>query len=229
MPQTARGAVLSDGRRRGSHRPAASRPSGAATLVRIAALWLILTGWATPGVATSRATGVQPSGPIEAHMVLSPRRPVLAHVRFCLLYVGQCDQRPDRRAPNMSVQQQMDEITRINRRVNRAIRPQPDTGFDSWDIDVTAGDCEDYALQKRKELIDLGWPTDHVRLVLGRTARGEPHAVLLVRVGGTDHVLDNLHDRVLPWDRTGHVFMMLQDRHDPRAWHTVSPRRGGMS
>jgi predicted transglutaminase-like cysteine proteinase len=191
----------------------------------------VLGGWATASGATPLPPTPQPAAPggiIEAGMTLSPRRPLLAHVRFCLLYEGQCDPRPDRRPAAMTAQDKLDEAGRINRAVNRAIRPQSDGRFDSWDIGVAAGDCEDYALQKRKELIALGWPTDRLRIAVGRTARGEPHAVLLVRIGGVDYVLDNLHDRVLPWDRTGHVFLMLQDRHDPRAWHTLAPRRGGV-
>ena len=230
MAQAGKRAALSNGQKQGSDRVANRGGDGAGSLIRIAALGMMLGIWTTAGAATSRSAGLQAPGLIETQVILSPRRPVLAHVRFCLLYEGQCDRRPDRRSRTMTLQQQMDEISRINRRVNRAIRPQPDRpGFDSWDINVTAGDCEDYALQKRNDLIQLGWPTDRVRLALGRTARGEPHAVLLVRVGDTDYVLDSLHDRVLRWDQTGHVFLMLQDRHDPRSWHTITPRRGGMS
>ena len=51
------------------------------------------------------------------------------------------------------------------------------------------------------------------------------HAVLLVRVGGTDYTLDNLSDHVRPWDQTPYTYLMLQGREDPRAWHDLAPRR----
>lgn len=204
----------------------ALRTRARASLIRAALLGLALGGWATAGDATP-LPGSPQGGIIEQEVTLSPRRPLLAHVRFCLLYDGQCDPRPDRRDPAMGVRDKFDQAMGVNRAVNRAIRPQADAGFDSWDIGVTAGDCEDYALEKRRSLKDLGWPTEHLRMAVVRTARGEPHAVLLVRIGDVDYVLDNLHDRVLPWHDTRHIFLMLQDRDDPRAWHDVAPRRGG--
>lgn len=164
---------------------------------------------------------------IDQTVTLTPRRPLLAHVRFCLLYEGQCDVYPDRRARSMTVQEQFNEAMRVNFAVNRSIRPRPDEGFDSWDINVTHGDCEDYALQKRADLIALGWPTDRLRIAIVTTPQGVGHAVLLVRIGGVDYALDNLTPSVRPWDETGYQFLMVQDRHDPRAWHDVGAARRG--
>ena len=53
------------------------------------------------------------------------------------------------------------ELHRVNRQVNRMIRPVNDTGkagwADTWTVSPRAGDCEDYALTKRDQLIRLGW------------------------------------------------------------------------
>ncbi|TVR49838.1 MAG: hypothetical protein EA386_01270 [Rhodobacteraceae bacterium] len=198
----------------------------AALKVALAAIVLGISGMTGSGGGVQAAT--EPSV-IERAVSLTPRRPLLAHIRFCLVYEGQCDIRSDRRDPSMSVQDHRNEAMRVNFRVNRAIRPKPDEGFDSWDINVTEGDCEDYALQKRADLIALGWPTDHLRIAIVRTAQKEPHAVLLVRIGGVDYVLDNLTPDVLRWDRTGHHYLMLQDRDDPRAWHDIAPHGAGTS
>jgi predicted transglutaminase-like cysteine proteinase len=150
----------------------------------------------------------------------------MAHIRFCMTYEGQCDAAPDRRESSHSRQDHWAEAMKVNFAVNRAIRSEPDAGFDTWDIHVPKGDCEDYALQKRAELIARGWPTDHLRLAIVRTKWGEPHAVLLVRIGTVDYALDNLTPSVKPWDETGHDYLILQDRHDPKLWHDVSPRGG---
>lgn len=159
---------------------------------------------------------------IEASVTLTPRRPLIAHVRFCLFYADQCVVRSDRRDPAHSAADHFAEALRVNWSVNRAITPVADEGFDSWDINVTEGDCEDYALQKRKELIDLGWPSSALRIAIARTNNGLYHAVLLAEIGGVDHALDNLTSRVLPWSETPYTYIMVQDRADPRAWHSVA-------
>ncbi len=163
-------------------------------------------------------------GALEHAVALTPRRPLLAHVRFCLIYPDQCETRPDRRDPSMTATEQLRQIRAVNFSVNRAIIPTPDEGFDSWDIDVTHGDCEDYALQKRKELIDLGWPTKLLRIAITRTPEGILHAVLLVRIDGTDYALDNMTSRVLPWDQTPYDYLMAQGTEDVRSWYTVTSR-----
>ncbi len=161
---------------------------------------------------------------------LVPRRPLLAHVRFCLIYPDQCEERTDRRDPALQSVDHLRQIRRVNIAVNRAIHPRPDGEFDSWDINVTHGDCEDYALQKRKELIDLGWPTELLRIAIVRIQNGTLHAVLLVNIDGTDYALDNLRSQVLPWYQTPYDYLMTQGTQDIRSWFTVTPRqRGGTS
>lgn len=206
--------------RTGCRAGAAWSRGGVAGLV-LAGLLLGWIGGATPARAVTEART------LERAFSLAPRRPLLAHIRFCHLYEGQCDIHPDRRDPNLTAQDHLAHAQRVNLAVNRAITPKEDVGFDSWDIHVTEGDCEDYALQKRADLIALGWPTDHLRIAVARTSHGAPHAVLVARIGATDYVLDNLTGKVLPWDRTGHRFLKLQDRDDPRAWHDLVPHQRG--
>jgi predicted transglutaminase-like cysteine proteinase len=56
-----------------------------------------------------------------------------------------------------------------------------------------SGDCEDYAITKYYTLKALGWPESALRLVIVRDAvRGIAHAVLAVKHGGVDYILDNL-------------------------------------
>ncbi len=181
--------------------------------------------------APATAAPPKPAGAhaIEAALTLSPRRPLLAHVRFCLVYEGQCDTRPDRRDPARTAADHLDELRALTAAVNAAITPTPDAGFDSWDINVRTGDCEDFALQKRADLLARGWPSADLRLAITRLPSGVAHAVLLVRVGGTDHVLDNLTDRVLRWDQTGYDYLMVQGRADPRSWYDLAPARAARS
>lgn len=150
-----------------------------------------------------------------------PRNPLAAHIRFCLIYADQCLVHDDKRDPLRDTQQNFNEALKVNWSVNRAITPKADEEFDSWDVDVEEGDCEDYALQKRKNLIEMGWPSSALRLAITRTPHGTIHAVLLVTISETDFVLDNLTSRILTWNETSYEFLMIQDKDDPTAWHDV--------
>ena len=83
----------------------------------------------------------------------------------------------------------------INLRVNASIRPQNEPG-DLWQVNVAVGDCEDFALTKRAQLIEAGFSPGALRIAVGQTRKGEGHAVLVVRTDKGDFVLDNRFDTV---------------------------------
>ncbi|MDR3438197.1 transglutaminase-like cysteine peptidase, partial [Telmatospirillum sp.] len=90
-------------------------------------------------------------------------------------------------------------------------------GFD-WSIDTTYGNCNDYAVQKRKALLDKGYPASALSLSAVLTSWGEGHLVLTVRTDRGDYVLDNLRPTILSWDRTGYEFNRVQSLADPQTW-----------
>ena len=110
-------------------------------------------------------------------------------------------------------------LDRVNREVNGAMRPQPETGStDVWKIGGSSGDCEDYALTKRAALLRKGFPTSALLMTTVVTGRGESHAVLMVRTDRGDFVLDNLTQVVKPWNNTGYRFTLMQSPDNPRIW-----------
>lgn len=109
----------------------------------------------------------------------------------------------------------------INHKVNATIRPQADIG-DVWTLAPRVGDCEDYAITKRHELIKAGWPSAAVRLAIVHPSNGEGHMVLVVSAqDGGDYVLDNLTDYVMPWRNVELDWVSIQSKSDPRVWHMV--------
>jgi predicted transglutaminase-like cysteine proteinase len=153
--------------------------------------------------------------------------PPLAHARFCLRHPGQCV--PIRAAKTRPTfpKKQFDELQRINLLVNHSIEPQADgldRGIaDRWSLGGARGDCEDYALLKRKKLLDLGWSSSDLRIATALTPAGVGHAVLVVRHEGHDLVLDNKTGAIQPWDRTGYYYLKIQSRSNPQFWQAVSP------
>lgn len=119
----------------------------------------------------------------------------------------------------------------VNTRANRAIRPVSDMQqyrtAERWSLPTRrGGDCEDYALYKKRELIRLGIPPEQLLIAAVLDRQRRVHAVLVVRTGAQDLVMDNLTNRILPWNRTGYTFLRLQDPNQPSRW--VAVYAGGM-
>jgi predicted transglutaminase-like cysteine proteinase len=159
---------------------------------------------------------------------LVERRPALAP----LSQVVFCKQYPDDCAPTSAGAERvrldddrLAELDRVNRAVNRAIRPVPESGrglaADRWVIAPKKGDCDDFAVTKRHRLIAAGWDASVLRIAVARTVEGEGHAVLVVRTHRGDMVLDNRTDRILGWKATGLRFVKMQSGLHPRLWSEI--------
>ena len=118
-------------------------------------------------------------------------------------------------------------IDRINRQVNAAITPITNldhwgTILDHWDYPVDGkGDCKIYALVKRKQLIDRGFPRQALLMTIVRDLDGEGHAILTVKTDRGDFILDNLTDAIRPWTATGYRFLKRQSQEDPNVWVSI--------
>jgi predicted transglutaminase-like cysteine proteinase len=105
----------------------------------------------------------------------------------------------------------------VNARVNRKIIPRSDGAADVWSVEPTAGDCEDYALTKRHELIALGIPPSALRLAYVKVSSGEGHAILVVETSAGALVLDNLNGTVRPLKQSGYRMLSMSGA-NPRQW-----------
>lgn len=103
---------------------------------------------------------------------------------------------------------QMKLLNKVNQQVNRDVRKANDSDLygqeEYWALPRLVdgklyGDCEDFALEKRRQLIAAGVPESSLSLAVAITARGEGHAVLMVSLKSGDWVLDNLTPWATPW------------------------------
>ena len=143
-----------------------------------------------------------------------------AMARFCADYPRECRQTPGSPVATLSPARWL-EMQAVNRAVNAVIKPGSDGSDDVWSLGVRSGDCDDYAVQKRHDLIARGWPAGAVSLAVARIPTGEHHLVVVVRTDRGDFVLDSLTDRVLAWDQTGYRWAMRSSAGDPTVWHAV--------
>ncbi len=142
----------------------------------------------------------------------------LAYVEFCMRNKVQCETSQSKEVKLTSAS--LKTLKRVNFKINRAIRPRNDAG-DTWKANVSAGDCEDYALTKRSKLVKMGFPASALRMAVATTPYGEGHAVLVVSTNRGDFVLDNRNNEVRPFHRTDLTWEKIQGKRNPLLWHEI--------
>ncbi len=118
------------------------------------------------------------------------------------------------------------KVSQINSWVNKNVAPVSDVehwgAIDRWDYPTDGkGDCEDYALLKRRMLIGEGFPREALLLTVVKERNGDGHSVLTLRTSRGDFVLDNLTDQVKPWTRTSYRFVKRQSQTNQNIWVSV--------
>ena len=124
-------------------------------------------------------------------------------------------------------------LTSINTQVNNGLIPKSDAETyhvsDYWNAPglsgQPAGDCEDYALEKRSLLVAFGLVPTSLTIALVRTSAGDSHAVLLVASSEGDFVLDNLSTDIKTWDTTSYTWISRQTPSDDLAWVSLAGTR----
>ncbi|MCB1505977.1 MAG: transglutaminase-like cysteine peptidase [Hyphomicrobiaceae bacterium] len=186
---------------------------------------LALLGLVSTGQAKADPIVKLPPGGIysSAFMrVFGLSQPPYGFVRFCETNAVECSQDGREEARLDALPERLSELDAINRTVNRAIKPLTDMEVygvtEYWTLPTSAGDCEDYALLKRKMLMQRGWPASSLLMTVVRDERGEGHAVLTARMAQGDYVLDNKVDGVKLWHQTPYQFVMRQSYLNPKVW-----------
>ncbi|WP_137134870.1 transglutaminase-like cysteine peptidase [Rhizobium sp. FKY42] len=153
----------------------------------------------------------------------------IGHYEFCQRLPAECDQRfASTPAPKVT-EYGWEMIQQINFSVNHRIEARTDMEVygreEYWAYPTTAGDCEDYALQKRKELKDKGFSLADLLITVVRKPDGEGHAVLTVRTSEGDFILDNLSDEVKLWSDTPYTFLKRQASFNTGRWVSIEDGR----
>jgi predicted transglutaminase-like cysteine proteinase len=177
------------------------------------------------GGAEARSRLPQDAGPLAPIVESSPTLAPFQHVRFCLHYPSECNSEArgvDRIDVNAGTS---DLLKRVNHDVNTAIAPTVKSYGtdlrDSWTIAPAAGDCNDYAVTKRHDLIESGLPAKALRLSVVKTVSGTGHLVLVVATTKGDLVLDNLTEEIRPWQSTNYRWLKIQSAVDARFWFEI--------
>jgi predicted transglutaminase-like cysteine proteinase len=114
------------------------------------------------------------------------------------------------------------QLQQTNNQVNVNVAPVSDEDLyqvaEYWTYPSGAGDCEDYVLEKRRELVAAGWAASTLLITVVRKQDGEGHAVLLVRTDRGDLALDNLDGEIHVWNETPYTYLKRQSQTDAAEW-----------
>lgn len=174
------------------------------------------------GLAVVSGAGVASASMATGGLTSQP----IGHYDFCRANPRECSTRMRDPGPAVMTDRLATLIRSVNRSVNRAVKPLSDMDIfgreEVWAYpDMGVGDCEDYALEKRRRLAKSGVSLANLLITVVRKPDGEGHAVLTVRTTKGDFVLDNLVDAVLPWQDTDYRYLKRQSSEHTGRWVSI--------
>ena len=153
----------------------------------------------------------------------------VGHYEFCRRMPDECREATPKRAPIRLTRKLWAAMVDINNTVNTMVTPRTDQDIwgkaEVWSYPDRVGDCEDYVLEKRRQLMRDGVPAGSVLITVVRQPNGDGHAVLTVRTSNGDYILDNLEPRILAWTDTEYTFLKRQSERNSGTWVAIDDGR----
>jgi predicted transglutaminase-like cysteine proteinase len=180
------------------------------------ALWRVLfAGSVTLGLAASAgpvaAIGTGPETPVLRERASVPIRGPAGWEAWCGANPALCHRTEPALvtldAPTAALLDQV--FLAVHGRITAEEEPP---GQDVWRV-VTSpgrGDCEDYALTWREELVAAGLPRGALDIAVAETEQGEIHAVLAVHTDRGTLVFDNRQEAPRPWDGLPYAWLAIE-------------------
>ena len=165
-------------------------------------------------------------------VTLGKTNPPIGHYEFCQTYSGECAGSQADSGPMALTEDLWKAILEVNYTVNSSITPLTDMEIygveERWTYPRSVGDCEDFALLKRKMLVDRGVDPADLLMTVVLQPNGEGHAVLTVRTDHGDFILDNMRNKVLLWSETEYTYLKRQSSSSPGRWVKLQDGRAGI-
>jgi predicted transglutaminase-like cysteine proteinase len=154
----------------------------------------------------------------------------VGHHELCSRMPEECNETTRNSDPVQLTVKRWNDLIAVNDNVNTAIEPVTDEELygrqEYWTYPEDGkGDCEDFVLLKRRELIQSGWPAGALLITVVRQTNGEGHAVLTVRTDRGELVLDNLEPKIKLWGETEYQFLKRQSDRNSGRWVSIEDDR----
>ncbi|MBN9062436.1 MAG: transglutaminase-like cysteine peptidase [Rhizobiales bacterium] len=186
-----------------------------------AAAALVIAGEAFAGSPQMKIAAYPPVA--SQALTLGETKTPIGWIDFCQRYPRECVGARSAARDIQMTPQVWRLLFRVNAEVNAAIEPVSDMDHwgvvERWDFaEDGKGDCEEYVLVKRRELIAAGLPAQALLVTVVRDKKNEGHAVLTVKTDRGDFILDNQEEAILPWAATGYRFSKRQSQENQNMW-----------
>ena len=154
--------------------------------------------------------------------------PPIGYVNFCREHQADC--LPERKFADrvQLTSAKFRELDEVNTAVNTRVQPVTDLELygkvEYWTYPTkNKGDCEDYVLEKQRELMERGWLESTLLITVVRDENNEGHAVLTVRTDKGDLVLDNKRRDIMLFANTPYAYIKQQSERNPLVWISLLP------
>ena len=147
--------------------------------------------------------------------------PPAGFIGFCVKHLQDCIAKPQEPNSVELTDARLQMLETVQRDVNASIKPRIDP-IHAWDYSTDGtGDCNKYALTKRRDLIAMGWPRSALLLATATTETGEGHLVVVARTDKGDFVLDNRVPHVVDWTYLPYHWVSVQTQQSPVRWVSI--------
>ncbi len=151
------------------------------------------------------------------------------HAQFCQTRPQECTKNDNLQIAVTLTQERWQQLVNINAKFNAEIIPVTDKELygveEFWTYSNGYGDCEEYVLEKRRALMNLGWPASTLLIAVARQMSGEGHAVLMVRTDRGDLILDNQASLIKLWNETPYRYLKRQSQANSGMWVDIYDNR----
>lgn len=157
----------------------------------------------------------------------------VGHYEYCEQNKSDCQISSFSKRPMHLSTARWNEMVEANTYANAAIKPVTDLQLygkeEHWQMPVNYGDCEDYAILKRKWLMQQGWSASSLLVTVVRQKNGEGHAVLTVRTDRGDFILDNLKEEIKQWNQTDYTYLKRVSPFHSGWWEDILDTRNSIA
>lgn len=150
--------------------------------------------------------------------------PLRGYARFCFARISDCKistvvekvtltdkLRRDLIQVNQLVNDSIKYTKDLDLRGRAAVKRSSKSEYDHWSYPKGGqGDCEDFALEKRRLLEERGVPRSALPIAVVQTSKGTRHALLVIRTDRGDFVLDLRLPGLRPWKHTSYKYVWVQ-------------------
>lgn len=167
--------------------------------------------------------------PAFAAVGQAPASVPVGHAEFCRAHSDECLANVSFVEAEELTKDKWQQLLVVNSEFNASIIPVTDKDLykvnEFWTYPRGYGDCEDYALAKRRALIERGWEPSTLLIAVVRQSNGEGHAVLMVRTDRGDLVLDNQAELIKLWSETPYRYVKRQSQYNAGEWVDIYDNR----